>query len=161
MGAAITASGRLAPAAGEGVSVGELISSASEAGPWALLGIISSVMAGDQDSSRISAPVYRVWGGAAGPWGRSWTPVDPRTDPQNFRERAGLPDVNTGEYLTVGTLYIKTDVVVRPALPMPPGTGGTQGGWTEFVVPSPQTQIVITQPFVPLPPPINNTGNVH
>lgn len=51
------------------------------------------------------SPVYRVWGGRSGPWGESWTTVDPRTIP-DFRSAAGLPDVNAGRFASEGTLGI-------------------------------------------------------
>ncbi|MEZ5307874.1 MAG: RHS repeat-associated core domain-containing protein [Pyrinomonadaceae bacterium] len=42
--------------------------------------------------------VFRVFGGGAKQDGWSWTPIDPRTVP-NYRDAAGLPNVNTGEFL--------------------------------------------------------------
>jgi hypothetical protein len=52
-------------------------------------------------------PVYRVWGGDAKPWGSSsgsyWTTVDPRTV-ENYRSVAGLPNENTGRFVSEGIL---------------------------------------------------------
>ena len=47
--------------------------------------------------------VYRVFGGNAGPFGRSWTPIDP-SEVGAFRAEAGLPDLNNGQYLIQGEL---------------------------------------------------------
>lgn len=84
----------------------------------------------------IGEDVFRVWGDAAGPFGHSWTPENPDLI-TNFRDSAGLPDSNSGEWTSVGNLTDTTDVGVRDALPL----DGNQGGLTEYTVPNPQTQI--------------------
>ena len=86
-----------------------------------------------------STTVYRVWGGESGAWGRSWTTVDPRTV-ADYRGIAGLPDANAGRFLSVGTLTNGEGVIGRSALPL----DGNVGGLTERIVPSPQTQIQLT-----------------
>jgi hypothetical protein len=58
--------------------------------------------------------VYRVWGGASGPYGTSWTTLNPlwyefTNGAGSYRRDAGLPDFNTGTYLT-------TARVLDPAL---------------------------------------------
>jgi RHS repeat-associated protein len=80
--------------------------------------------------------VYRVWGNASGPFGHSWTPVNPGTV-ANFRDAAGLPNVNSGEWTSVGTLTDATGVVGRDALPL----DGNVGGLPELLVPNARTQI--------------------
>jgi len=111
-----------------------------------------------REDERGGVPVYRVWGGASGPLGQSWTTLDPRTDPQNYRDRAGLPHVNTGQYLSTGILINTTGVIFMPGVALEPTIGGTTGGWPEVRVPNPATQIQITDPIIVLPPPINTTG---
>jgi len=97
----------------------------------------------------VGQDVYRVWGGDAGPNGHSWSPVDPATVP-NYRDAAGLPNVNTGTQLTTGTLTDTTGVRVQSATPL----DGNQGGITEYKVPNPQQQIQIKSIQ-------DNTSNPH
>jgi RHS repeat-associated protein len=91
-----------------------------------------------------SITVYRLYGGAAGPLGRSWTSVDPRTmrDP---RDSLGLPNSNTATNLAIGRLVMQEGVISRPALPL----DGNRGGAPELVVPHPilQIQNMRSQPF--------------
>ena len=107
---------------------------------------------------RTGATAYRVWGGASGPLGQSWTPIDPRVAPEDYRDLAGLPNTNTGEYLVIGILVDLKGVVLVPASPMPQGTGGTTGGWPELVVPRPGDQIQIINGKIELAPPINTVA---
>ncbi len=160
-----TAEGGTAIGGGTAAGGGELVTAGARGGMiGVLLGAIFTIP-GDVPVSRtatsqvsVGLPVYRVWGGSAGPLGPSWTPLDPRTDPQNFRALAGLPNVNTGQYLITGTLIDNEGVVYMPAVPLKPGVGGTIGGWPEVVVPSPGNQIQIIDPKINLPPPINITA---
>jgi hypothetical protein len=80
--------------------------------------------------------LFRVWGGESSPFGHSWTSVNPESV-ANFRDAAGLPDVNTGAWTSVGTLTDNTGITTRSALPL----DGNQGGLPEILVPNPQTQI--------------------
>jgi RHS repeat-associated protein len=83
--------------------------------------------------------VYRVFGGVGAKlYGRSWTPVDPRTV-KNYRDVAGLPNKNTGRYLATGLLIDKTGVVRKMADPLDENIGGLP----EYLVPNPQKQIEI------------------
>jgi RHS repeat-associated protein len=106
--------------------------------------------------------VYRVWGRdpnnpdmkrQAGPWGASWTPVDPRTVP-NYREAAGLPSggesgaYNASRFVSVGIINDTSGVRVRQAL----SVDGKTGGLTEFVMPNPQTQITLIGVYGVNPP---------
>ena len=90
--------------------------------------------------------VYRVHGGGSGPGGSSWTPVDPTTL-ENPRDALGLPDANSGEYLTTGRVLDWTGVVGRRALPL----DGNAGGAPEYLFPDPEGQIqhIGTQPLNP------------
>jgi hypothetical protein len=82
----------------------------------------------DDDSEKM-VPVFRVFGGQSQQAGFSWTPVDPRTVP-NFRDAAGLPPENTGEFLVEGVVRPSDILIVRPARPIPPN----RGGLTEYVI---------------------------
>ena len=83
-------------------------------------------------------PVYRVWGDGSGPWGRSWTPVDPRTVP-NYRDAAGLPPENAGRFLSEGTLTDPSGVTVKPAARI----GNNAGGLPEFDIPNSSSQVQV------------------
>src|SRR5262249_15684002 len=80
--------------------------------------------------------VFRVWGNDAKAWGKSWTPVDPRSVP-NYRSAAGLPNQYSGRFLSEGILRNAEGVKTREALPLPGGDGGLR----EMQVPHPQQQI--------------------
>jgi hypothetical protein len=86
--------------------------------------------------------VYRVYGGDSRPAGPYWTTADPRTA-SNYREQAGLPSGNTGEFLATGQLHDFTGVEVTSGGAAPNGAGG--GGWPEIRVPDPPNQITITR----------------
>jgi hypothetical protein len=81
--------------------------------------------------------VYRVWGGKSGPWGESWTTVNPNTVP-NLRSAAGLPDVNTGRFVSEGVLQSTEGVTSRGALIIKPGQ---QGNLPELVIKNAEQQI--------------------
>jgi|LAHS01.1.fsa_nt_gb RHS repeat-associated protein len=46
----------------------------------------------------IPVPIYRVFGGEAKALGSYWTPVNPRIYGRHYRDFAGLPNKNTGEF---------------------------------------------------------------
>lgn len=106
--------------------------------------------------------VYRVWGKdpsnpdlirQSGPWGPSWTTVDPSTVP-DYRGYAGLPSgggsgaLNAGRFVSVGTLDDVTGVQTRSALSI----DGQPGGLFELTVPNPQEQISLTGVYGVNPP---------
>jgi hypothetical protein len=64
--------------------------------------------------------------------------VDPRTLP-NYREIAGLPDVNSGRFLSIGTLTDADGVLFTVAEAL----DGNPGGVSELVVPAPERQILL------------------
>src|SRR4029079_9499366 len=66
--------------------------------------------------------IYRVWGNDSGPFGSSWSPVDPRlSGAATFRIVAGLPDrMNTGDFLTIAVLDDPIGVIPRGSLPVSP-----------------------------------------
>ena len=77
--------------------------------------------------------VYRVYGGISGPYGRSWTPVNPTIlSKEDYAYAAGLPKGNTMEYLAIGILVDETVVTKRGALRI----GTRKGGWPEYLFPS-------------------------
>jgi hypothetical protein len=73
----------------------------------AALGIVAADLA-----LRDSMPIYRVWGGLAPEDGRSWSPIDPRLvetlGPGTYRNLAGLPIENSGEFVATGTINLLT-----------------------------------------------------
>lgn len=112
-----------------------------------LIGGIATALTGALKGSTGYELIYRVHGGLAGQFGRSWTPIDPRTVP-NYRNAAGLPDSNTGDFLTQGHLIDRVGVEVRNALPL----DGNRGGLTEYVVPRPTRQIEVISTIRNEPP---------
>ncbi len=70
--------------------------------------------------------------------GRSWTRVNPDLT-QDYREVAGLPDQNTGRFVTEGQLKNISGVSTRTAIPL----HGNSGGLDEILVPDPEEQIEI------------------
>jgi hypothetical protein len=80
--------------------------------------------------------VYRVWGDKSHSDGRSWTTIDPSTVP-NYRDAAGLPETNTGRFVSVGKLVDNTGITTRPALPL----DGNRGGMSEIIIPNPNNQV--------------------
>ena len=83
--------------------------------------------------------VYRVWGGKSGPWGESWTTVDPRTV-KNLRSAAGLPDVNTGRFVSEGILKSTEGVTSRGSLVIKPGQ---QGGLPEVLIKDAEKKVIL------------------
>jgi len=83
--------------------------------------------------------VYRVWGGKAGPWGESWTTIKPNLVP-NFRSAAGLPDVNSGRFVSEGVLKTSEGVTTRGSLVIKPGQ---QGGLPEVVIKDAEQKILL------------------
>lgn len=78
--------------------------------------------------------VYRVCGGEARSDGASWTTADPRTIP-NYRDAAGLPNVNTGEKIIEAVVLDPSKCVkIRLALPL---DGNKGGGVIEYIIPEP------------------------
>lgn len=84
--------------------------------------------------------LYRVWGDDAGPWGKSWTTVDPRTV-DGFRNLAGLPDKNTGRFLSEGILIDSSNTIVKSADALMSSRGVRPGGLPEVVVPNAEARI--------------------
>lgn len=79
----------------------------------------------------------------SGPWGHSWTHVDPMTV-DNPRAQLGLPtgpDGNPGRFLSEGVLRDTEGIRVREALPL----DGQPGGWPELLVPEPERQIELVR----------------
>jgi hypothetical protein len=97
---------------------------------------IRSVVAKAIPEASAGTKIFRVWGDGAGAWGRSWTPVDPRTV-ANFRNIAGLPNQNSGRFVSEGILQNAEGVTTRGALPL----HGNAGELPELIVPNPQSQI--------------------
>jgi RHS repeat-associated protein len=92
--------------------------------------------------------VYRVHGGGSDAMGRSWTPTDPTTL-DNPRDALGLPDENSGEYLSTARVKDWTGAFGQRATAIP--EAGTAGGAPEYVFPNPEQQLepIGTQPLNP------------
>lgn len=73
--------------------------------------------------------VFRVYGGKAKPNGFSWTSVNPNSV-GNFRNTAGLPNVNTGRFVIEGTVKRSNIIKTRSALPL----DGNKGGLLEYII---------------------------
>ena len=84
--------------------------------------------------------MFRVYGENNNPLGQSWTDVDPGTV-EDFRDVAGLPDVNTGRFVIEGTLNSVEGVTTRSALPL----DGNVGGLNEILIPNAAQQVTITR----------------
>ncbi|KDA53244.1 hypothetical protein EG19_06580 [Thermoanaerobaculum aquaticum] len=101
---------------------------------------IKAAAAGNPAQVAKGTTLFRVWGDGSGPWGRSWTPVNPATIP-NYRNAAGLPVTNTGRFVSEAILTDTTGVTTRRALPL----HGNSGGLPEVVVPKPESQLVLVR----------------
>lgn len=112
--------------------------------------VIENVEAPAAESNLLGQEVFRVWGtnletpdvASSGPWGRSWSPIDPSTV-TNFRNIAGLPNggesgaINAARFVSQGVITDPSGIIIRNALPL----DGNAGGLLEYIIPNPQTQI--------------------
>ena len=73
--------------------------------------------------------VFRVYGGGSNASGFSWTPINPNSV-SNFRNAAGLPNVNTGRFAIEGLTRRSSIIKSRSALPL----DGNRGGLQEFII---------------------------
>ena len=81
------------------------------------------------EAPSIGDTIFRVFGGDARAPGGSWTPINPETV-DNFRQVAGLPDVNSGRWMISGTIQsIPPGTIWRPALPFDGNPGGLPEIW--------------------------------
>jgi len=85
--------------------------------------------------------VYRVWGDKAGPNGSYWSRTNP-ADVPNYRDAAGLPDRNSGRFVTEGRLTDTTGVTSTPGGAA--SLGRNRGGLDEVVIPNPGQQVQVT-----------------
>jgi RHS repeat-associated protein len=94
--------------------------------------------------------VYRVSGGDAEVNGYSWTPVNPASV-ENFRDAAGLPSggesgkINTGQFITKGTVAKGDIIKQKPATPL----DGNKGGLPEFIINPSNVNFKTTTPAKP------------
>ena len=77
--------------------------------------------------------VYRVFGGESPGLGKSWTPINPGSV-TNYRNLAGLPNVNTGRFVIQGTVKESNILLKRSAL----RADGNIGGLPEFIIENPE-----------------------
>ena len=111
-------------------------------GIGAISGIQKEIRAASAACSDVAngTKVFRVFGENNNPLGQSWTRVDPSTV-SDYRNLAGLPDVNTGRFVIEGTITDTTGIMARSALPL----DGNIGGLDELVIPNPSVQVYITR----------------
>jgi hypothetical protein len=113
---------------------------------------------GTLGEAKAGQTVYRVWGrdpanpdlasNQSGPWGHSWTRVDPASVAK-YRDVAGLPDeANLGRFVSQGILQDTTGVEVREALQL----GTNAGGLDELLIPNPEAQVLLQGVFGVNPP---------
>ena len=76
--------------------------------------------------------VYRVYGGEAKAIGKSWTPINPQSI-SNYRDVAGLPNVNSGRFIIEGTTSKSNVELIRKALKY----DGNKGGLLEYIIRDP------------------------
>lgn len=88
--------------------------------------------------------VNRVWGGDAGPNGEYWTPRNAASTP-DYRGAAGLPNGNTGDFLSSGTMKPGTVYVPGNATP----TTNTYGGLPEYRISNPQDNVKLDSVTMP------------
>jgi len=67
--------------------------------PYALEGSLTLV-------GKMQIPIYRVYGGGSSIYGKSYSVFNPNYIPR-YRNFAGLPNVNSGEYLLKGNIQLK------------------------------------------------------
>ena len=88
--------------------------------------------------------LYRVWGrdpnqppeGFSGPWGPSWTPINPSTV-SNFRSIAGLPNENLGRFISIGKIYDIEGIIIKSADEILANPGGLlEYKFTESALPA-------------------------
>ena len=108
--------------------------------------VVENSGASVSNAELVGQKVFRVWGGSAdplvrrsGPNGNSWSPIDPSTV-TNYRDVAGLPDVNTGRFVSEGIINNLTGIITRSAWEL----DGNAGGLLEYVIPYPETQVTLT-----------------
>jgi hypothetical protein len=99
-----------------------------------------------READEIGEYVYRVHGGASAREGRSWTPADPAKmrDP---RKELGLPNQNSGQYITRARVKNWAGVSGRRSLPY----HGNPGGAPEYLIPNPLENLgeMETKPVLP------------
>ncbi len=72
----------------------------------------------------LKTPVYRVYGGGSSMYGKSYSLINPKYVPF-YRNFAGLPEVNSGQYLLKGSIPLRDIYVGRWfAAPVKGKTGG-------------------------------------
>jgi len=89
---------------------------------------------------KVGDRVFRIWGDESPPFGESWTRKNPGSV-SNYRNEAGLPNQNTGRFVSEGILKNTEGVTQRPALELHNNTGGLD----ELVIPNSLKKIELTR----------------
>ena len=100
----------------------------------------SSSAVGSGQPFKAGDTVWRFWGGKSGPFGVSWTNTDPESV-ADVRGGFGLPDVNTGRFISQGILKDVSGCSWRPALEL----DGNPGGLSEIVIPNAEAKVTLTR----------------
>lgn len=66
----------------------------------------------------ISIPVYRVYGGSAYAFGKSWSLINPKLYGSTYRFFGGIPNANTMQFMARGTTELRNIQWIRPAVPI-------------------------------------------
>lgn len=130
---ALGAAAAMAPAAAAGYAAVKTIGTAAVASSAAGTAVTTGTVA-----VTAGTRLYRVWGGGSGPLGHFWSTVNPYLV-TGYRNLAGLPDTNTGQFVSSGVLRSIQGVTTGTAARI----GNNLGGLVEVIVPSPKLQIEI------------------
>jgi hypothetical protein len=85
----------------------------NEMGGWDYAGYAAGAFGGFGGGvGNLKVPIYRVYGGGASMYGRSYSLINPQYVPF-YRNFAGLPNLNTGQFLLKGTIPIREIKVGR------------------------------------------------
>jgi hypothetical protein len=124
---------------GLGAVAGVGVAGAEGAADVTIGAVVESTSAG-LGPAEAGVTVFRVAGGKTGFFGRYWTRVNPRTV-ENYRNLAGLPPSNSGEYLIEATLLDLEGVTWTEEGAA--SLAGNAGGIDELIIPNPAWQVRI------------------
>jgi hypothetical protein len=113
----------------------------------AFIPFVTGLGTASRGAPKIGDKVYRVFGGEARGYGRSWTRVNPHEVP-NYRDVAGLPNQNSGGFVVEGRIIDTTGIQVKTADPL----HGNKGGLDELVIGNTATQIRFERVYGVNPP---------
>ncbi|MGH7136787.1 MAG: polymorphic toxin-type HINT domain-containing protein, partial [Pirellulales bacterium] len=88
--------------------------------------------------------VYRVWGGRSGPDGPYWSTTNPFSV-ANYRGGMGLPNTNSGQFVSTGTIVNPSGIIPSTATPIPASgiMAARPGGLPQLFIPNPPAQVQV------------------